>query len=777
MDFSSSQRAVRSLLRRTPKLPEATLHVAKELNEQQESSKSTTNASLPTVQAPELILKLFHAQNEGRWEPLAVGLLLTAEYLDFLSRSNDLKDEDGGDVVYVDGPRKPLLKSTLLENETNGKSLNASPSPSHLPDEWIHAAATTFCKFVLCDLCRQNLEHDEPRVRTLVARVIGSHARLACTTGHPSFLQQRNEVWSYIGSSLRTQAAMFDEDRELPSPDFQAPALDDTTGWRSLETNILALASSIGGSASHYNLSINTSTSVSDQSENISDGMEYLVILENCASKHINRHVRAAALQCLEQMIHHSNNIILQETFVDCLIRVLKICLADNWSQVRMAASVLHRVFILKMFDCEGGTEVVSRKVFPALLPAMCLNRFYLAQGVQLYSKETWKLIFTPSSSPSSSSEDNLNAAMEVCNNASRVCRFYVKMADADNHVVREAACQAIAELADRLGSNPNYKSYLEPYVPMLLQSLCMCFHDESWPVRDEACLACGTFVKAYPRACLNDLPMLFERWTDHLCDQIWSVREDAAVALGDALRAYVYDRSLVFDPLMSVIESNIPLAKDQPAMTREEYIARQNDAALHTDSQLYSCGSLAPKLKKRSHGGCSDCKVNRDRMPWEATDGCIYMLRELSSFYAYVRNNDMDDDKLKNAMTYVNDELIVTLMEKLLDACRVKHFPQSDDLRATLFKQLPTIARNIGKTTFKRKYLNLFLELLMDNVRSNNVVSASCKFAASQCCEQLANFVGVSIFRGRCEEIGANWELSSSGHRSGGVVLGGVPY
>ena len=25
-----------------------------------------------------------------------------------------------------------------------------------------------------------------------------------------------------------------------------------------------------------------------------------------------------------------------------------------------------------------------------------------------------------------------------------------------------------------------------------------MCFHDESWPVRDEACLACGTFCLAY---------------------------------------------------------------------------------------------------------------------------------------------------------------------------------------------------------------------------------------------------------------------------------------
>ena len=33
----------------------------------------------------------------------------------------------------------------------------------------------------------------------------------------------------------------------------------------------------------------------------------------------------------------------------------------------------------------------------------------------------------------------------------------------------------------------------------------------------------------------------------------------------------------------------------------------RQNDAKAHTGNQVYSCGSLAPKLKK---GGCSDCEV-----------------------------------------------------------------------------------------------------------------------------------------------------------------------
>ena len=48
-----------------------------------------------------------------------------------------------------------------------------------------------------------------------------------------------------------------------------------------------------------------------------------------------------------------------------------------------------------------------------------------------------------------------------------------------------------------------------------------MCFHDESWPVRDEACLACGTFCLAYADECLSELPTLFERWTEQLSDQV----------------------------------------------------------------------------------------------------------------------------------------------------------------------------------------------------------------------------------------------------------------
>ena len=48
-----------------------------------------------------------------------------------------------------------------------------------------------------------------------------------------------------------------------------------------------------------------------------------------------------------------------------------------------------------------------------------------------------------------------------------------------------------------------------------------------------------------------------------------------------------------------------------------------------HTNNQLYSCGSLAPKLKRG--GGCMDHGFQRNTEAWERSDGCVYLIRELS--------------------------------------------------------------------------------------------------------------------------------------------------
>lgn len=53
----------------------------------------------------------------------------------------------------------------------------------------------------------------------------------------------------------------------------------------------------------------------------------------------------------------------------------------------------------------------------------------------------------------------------------------------------------------------------LAPHVDRLLKALLVCFFDESWPVRDAACVASGRFAGAYPEECRPSLDKLYERF------------------------------------------------------------------------------------------------------------------------------------------------------------------------------------------------------------------------------------------------------------------------
>jgi len=305
--------------------------------------------------------------------------------------------------------------------------------------------------------------------------------------------------------------------------------------------------------------------------------------------------------------------------------------------------------------------------------------------------------------------------------------------------------------LAQKVGTHPLFAEYLSPFVTMLLQALLMCFHDESWPVRDEACLACGTFCLAYPDECLSELPTLFERWTEQLTDQIWSVREDAAVALGDAVAAY---GPSMLDKVLPVLRKSLPAARDQLPMTRAEYKRLHNDVGAHTGNQVYSCGSLAPKLKKgpapgAGRIGCMSCFVDRPKAPWEATDGCIYLLRELCVRFANRDESDRED-------VVMGDAVLLPLMTELADVCRLSHYPQSDDLRTTLWRQLPPIAEALGKRRTKSLYLDLFIDSLAKNLDDQYSCASQLSIhAAGQCSEEIADLIGVGIFRGRLEATG----------------------
>jgi hypothetical protein len=135
-----------------------------------------------------------------------------------------------------------------------------------------------------------------------------------------------------------------------------------------------------------------------------------------------------------------------------------------------MSGSVLCRTFVEALLmiyrqqkEERGGVESAEEEdedmtefesamgdMVPMLLPRMCLNRFYLAQGVKLYSQDTWKIVFggqQQRESEGGGEEGGLHSSEStrggggmgaVARNAAPLCRYYSKMCDADNHAVRE---------------------------------------------------------------------------------------------------------------------------------------------------------------------------------------------------------------------------------------------------------------------------------------------------------------------------------------------------
>ena len=708
MDFSSPSRALQSLPRRRPALPDEILQASQVLlnsNEADDEAKTSDQDYLDSITA------LVHSDKE-RWEGLAVGLLLATDILIEAAASQQRKAK----AVYIDGPRVPEEKKT---DDTTGIAVTSRPYST----EQVSQMATLLYESTL-----KHLEHNEPRIRTFVAKAVGAHATwsVGLTADDDSDMvqrheEERNNIYQTIIQSINEH---IQQGRDNPDKYSKSStgALDDTTGWRALETNWQCVACWIASLGYNYFLKLQEAD------------MELLLSnLDYSAITHVNRHVRAAAIAVMEQLIVAAGN---DKTYWPYLengslrtttVKIVKAGLADNWSQVRMAASVLNRVFWTTLQETCHFPQDNLELLYPVLVPRMCLNRFYLAQGVKLYSHQTWKLIFPE------------NGVQVVAQTIAPIVRYYVQMCDADNHVVREAACQAVAELAVKVGMNEQYAASLQPHVTILLQALLMCFHDESWPVRDEACLACGTFCRAYPEECRSELDTLWTRWTEQLTDQIWSVRADAAVALGQACQAYGQD---FFDKLMKFIKETLPSAKDQPSMTIEEYKAMQNNMEAHTDSQLYSCGSLAPKLKKKAGAGrigCGNCGVTRSKQPWEATDGCVYLIRELMETCS----------QPDSILPPLSDDVLLPLLQEVADVCRVSHFPQGDDLRATLWRQLPSMMTAVGKARCKSLYLEVFLDLLMRNMESSTA-SAISKHAAATCAYELGVLVGPNIFRGR---------------------------
>ena len=181
----------------------------------------------------------------------------------------------------------------------------------------------------------------------------------------------------------------------------------------------------------------------------------------------------------------------------------------------------------------------------------MCLNRYYVAEGVRNYSIETWRQVFGD------------QGKEIVCKFADPIAEYYISQSLADNHAVREAACHCISEICNKVAINDEKKEPFRKHISALLDALVDCFKDESWPVRDAACIACGSFVAAFAEESQPKYEELCTLWIAHLSDNIFTVRQHSALALAKVYQGAVCYREDLHSRFVTYIEENILKAKD----------------------------------------------------------------------------------------------------------------------------------------------------------------------------------------------------------------------
>ena len=121
--------------------------------------------------------------------------------------------------------------------------------------------------------------------------------------------------------------------------------------------------------------------------------------------------------------------------------------------------------------------------------------------------------------------------------------QYYVQQSQSSNHMIAEAACFAIAELAVKLPPQ-----ITQPFAPRLYMACVECLQSDSWPIRDSACPATGRVIQHliadsdideemewfFPK----ELETVLDLLCSHMQDSIPSIREHAAEGLGCLLRA-----------------------------------------------------------------------------------------------------------------------------------------------------------------------------------------------------------------------------------------------
>ncbi|KAG0607263.1 hypothetical protein M758_8G014500 [Ceratodon purpureus] len=469
-------------------------------------------------------------------------------------------------------------------------------------------------------------------------------------------------------------------------------ALTGAMGSRFLETSIKALQRLMEGCGESFH-------------EHVTSQLWQLLLK---ALSHTNRFVRETGFLCVSTLCQISPLEVLKDNG-GLIASYLALGLSDNWSQVRYAASISTRTFMRRTLEFKSD-------YFPKLLPAMCLNRYYGAEGLRLYSQETWQLVL------GNTGKEEVAKCVDV------VLEYYIAQSTAQNHLVKEAACHCMAELLGKI--DPERIGSL---VPRVLTTLMNSFKDPSWAVRDAACSAMRKAITGYPEEVKMLLPQLYVLWFAHLADNVRNVRENSAFTLGSAMRSFqeAIEKSVV------VLQEILPQAKqqvDKPCCCHgSQHFTQCTSAEARLQHGRVSSaednmnGTVSAITLPKPVEACDDYGFARESEPWEKSEGGIYLLRELSA---------------------VAPDRAAKFLPVLAQLAQSSGYVQYHSLMETLYRLLPSIAQNLGKRTFK-PHLELFIDPLFSALTCGQRLSEN---ASGFCVSKLIEFIGPNIFKARLD-------------------------
>nr|VZI41487.1 unnamed protein product [Spirometra erinaceieuropaei] len=563
--------------------------------------------------------------------------------------------------------------------------------------------------------------HYEYRVRLAAAELMEV---LCAKNGLPMFQNFLPTIKGGIEENLErdplcTSQEMEASQKELDLATDRNPNLSkssltifhDTAGWRNLETWMKCLEHCITGLGS-------------DLFKDFRDPEILSLIFK--AVNHTNRFVRETGYELLSTVIlnHGCHGKGVEQDGVEAVpdfVRVaeqLAFGLADNWSRVRMAALKASRTF----FEVPPPPGLTYEDIYGILLPAICLNRFYVAEGVRIFCQDTWCHI------TQGHGREMLTSILPV------TLDYYVLQSGVDNHAVREAACAALAEVGLKLDP-----AGLKPHLPKLLEALFRCFRDDSWPVRDAACLALGNLINVFPgevREC-GYPDLMAEYFLNNLSDSIPSVRQGAATSIAKVLQSsgdpalekryldYIITQLSEVSQQPADSKGSAGQSRGQGASVTVLTGAEARDAK-HTDQVMYSCGSLTPKIRSKGGTCCMDDTFKRATEPWERCDGAIRLIGELATL----------------APKFITDNII----DKMVSAAAISHYPHHPYLLETACRTIGLLCTGLDKAMFKRN-LDSLLPVLAWAVSSSMPLAVS---AAEDCLTILSQKLGPNVLRSR---------------------------